>query len=96
MALNSDHIRTNDHLAHGSGALDYRFPDLGSVLVMVKKEKPLALIRRDNGDWSLHPPRNATIVLSSGPARMYEGKWDRPNEEDYRIAQRMWVHHQAR
>ena len=23
---------------------------------MAKKEKPLTLIRRDNGDWSLHPP----------------------------------------
>ena len=65
---------------------------------MAKKEKPLTLIRRDNGDWSLHPPSSGkapTVTLASGPARMIGGAWERPNANDYNVAKLMWVHHQA-
>ena len=67
---------------------------------MPKKEKPLALMRADNGDWWLHPPagsikKGAVPTLASGPSRMIGGKWERPNENDYHVARLMWVHHQS-
>lgn len=67
---------------------------------MRKKDKPLALQRYDNGAWALFPPKGSikkgpTPMLMSGPARMIEGQWERPNEDDYRLARQMWAHHQA-
>lgn len=60
----------------------------------------LDLVRSDTGDggWSLHAPEmedkdGLSPVLASGPADMFCGEWDRPNQQDYDLAQAVKLGH---
>jgi hypothetical protein len=62
----------------------------------------LVLVRSDKGDggWSLHAPGSTDEAircgeapyLACGEAKMKNGKWTRPNAQDYQIARSRLPH----